>query len=228
MKLSKRMKKINASYDKTKLYTLSQAIDILKQNVSCKFDEGVDIAMNLNVDPKKSDQNIRGVVVMPHGTGKNVRIAVFAKGTIAEEAKSAGADIVGDAELVEMIQDGKMDFDVCIASPDMMASVGKVGKLLGPKGLMPNPKLGTVTSDVKQAIIRARKGQVEYRAEKAGVVHANICKSSFDKQKIVDNIKSFIDEVTKVRPVSVKGSYIKKISVSTTMGGSVTLDLSQL
>lgn len=227
MKISKRMKKVMESYDPAKLYGLTEAVNLIKKNANCKFDEGIDIAMNVNVDPKKSDQTLRGMVVMPNGTGKTVRIAVFAKAEKADEARAAGADIVGDADLVERIQSGNIDFDVCIATPDMMGSVGKVGKLLGPKGLMPNPKLGTVTPDLKSAIERARKGVVEYRAEKAGVVHANLCKASFSAEKIVENVKCFIDEITRARPASVKGTYVKSVFLSSTMGGSVRLDLSQ-
>lgn len=228
MKISKRMKKVASSYDCDKFYSLEEAIKIVKSIASCKFDESVDVAINANVDPKKADQNLRGVVVMPNGTGKTVRIAVFAKAEKAEEARAAGADIVGENDLVEQIQAGEINFDVCIATPDMMATVSKVGKLLGPKGLMPNPKLGTVTPDVKGAIDRARKGQVEYRAEKAGVIHASMCKVSFDADKIYQNTKHFIDEIFRVRPASVKGTYIKSAYLSTTMGGSVKLDLAKI
>lgn len=227
MSISKRMKKIAGLYDSAKSYSIAEAVEILKSFPKCKFDESIDVAVNLNVDPKKADQNLRGVVAMPNGTGKVVRIAVFAKGEKAIEAKDAGADIVGDADLADRIQAGDMDFDVCIATPDMMAFVGKVGKLLGPKGLMPNPKLGTVTTDVKGAIENIRKGQVEYRAEKAGVVHVSVCKSSFANDKIVQNIKYFLDEILRVRPASVKGTYMKSVHLSTTMGGGISIDLSR-
>lgn len=225
--ISKRMKKISAAYDHSAFYSLTDAINIVKSNATCKFDESVDLAINVNIDPKKADQNLRGIVVMPNGTGRSVKIAVFARAEKADEARAAGADIVGENDLVEAIQAGNIDFNVCIATPDMMAVVSKVGKILGPKGLMPNPKLGTVTMDIKNTIERARKGQVEYRAEKAGVVHASICRISFSEDKILENAKYFIDEILRVRPASVKGTYIKSAYLSSTMGNSVRLDLSK-
>lgn len=225
--ISKRIKKISAAYDHNAFYSLADAINLVKSNATCKFDESVDLAINVNIDPKKADQNLRGIVVMPNGTGRSVKIAVFARAEKADEARAAGADVVGENDLVEAIQAGNIDFNVCIATPDMMAVVSKVGKILGPKGLMPNPKLGTVTMDIKNTIERARKGQVEYRAEKAGVVHASICRVSFSADKILENAKYFIDEILRIRPASVKGTYIKSAYLSSTMGNSVRLDLSK-
>lgn len=227
-KIQKRIKAINASYDVNAFYTLDEAVTILKDSAKCKFDENIDIAVNLNVDPKKGDQYLRGVVSMPHGTGKTVKVAVFAKDKKADEARAAGADIVGDKELLDEIAHGKpFDCDVCIATPDMMVLVGKIGKILGPKGLMPNPKTGTVTFDVAKAIDTIKKGQVEYKTEKAGIVHAGVAKASFSKEAIKDNINAFLDEINRVRPASVKNVYIKSIFLSTTMGPSVKLSLAQ-
>lgn len=226
--VSKRMKKMNEGLDKEKFYSIVEALNVLKEKSSVKFDEGVDIAMNLGIDTKQSDQNIRGMVSLPHGTGKKCVVAVFAKGPKATEAKEAGADIVGDDDLVANILKSQINFDRCIATPDMMAMLGKVAKILGPKGLMPNPKLGTVTMDVKGAVEKAKAGQVEYRAEKAGVVHAGVGKLSFGVEKLSENIKTFIDAIQKAKPVTSKGTYIKKITLSTTQGVGLKIDLSDL
>ncbi len=226
--VSKKMKKMNEGLDKEKFYSIVEALNVLKEKSSVKFDEGVDIAMNLGIDTKQSDQNIRGMVSLPHGTGKKCVVAVFAKGPKATEAKEAGADIVGDDDLVANILKGQINFDRCIATPDMMAMLGKVAKILGPKGLMPNPKLGTVTMDVKGAVEKAKAGQVEYRAEKAGVVHAGVGKLSFGVEKLSENIKTFIDAIQKAKPATSKGTYIKKITLSTTQGVGLKIDLSDL
>lgn len=226
--ISKRMKKMNEGLDKDKLYSIVEALNLLKDKSSVKFDETVDIAMNLGIDTKQSDQNIRGMVSLPNGTGKKCVVAVFAKGPKATEAKDAGADIVGDDDLIANILKGQINFDRCIATPDMMASLGKVAKILGPKGLMPNPKLGTVTMDVKGAVEKAKAGQVEYRAEKAGVVHAGVGKLSFGVEKLTENIKTFIDAIQKAKPASSKGTYIKKVVLSTTQGVGLKIDLSDL
>jgi large subunit ribosomal protein L1 len=221
-KIGKRLKQANAAVDKNKVYSLTEAIKIIKANAKAKFDETIEISMNLNVDAKKAEQNIRGVIQLPHGTGKSYRVAVFAKGPKAEEAQKAGAEIVGAEDLMERIQAGNMDFDRCIATPDMMGLVGRVGKILGPRGLMPNPKLGTVTMDVAAAVKAVKGGQVEYRTEKAGIVHSGIGKASFNEKALLENINAFIDVVAKARPAGVKGTYIKKMSLSSTMGPGVT------
>ena len=207
--------------------SLDEAVSLVKSNASAKFDETIDIAINLGVDPKHADQMVRGVCALPHGNGKDVRVAVFARGEKAEEAKKAGADIVGAEDLMEAIQGGSIDFDRCIATPDMMAIVGRLGKVLGPRNLMPNPKVGTVTIDVEKAIKSAKSGEVQFKVEKSGVVQAGLGKVSFDKQKISENITAFIESVNKAKPSGAKGSYVKRISVSSTMGPSVTLDSSQ-
>ncbi|MDR1031667.1 MAG: 50S ribosomal protein L1 [Holosporales bacterium] len=227
-KLCKRLKKIHELIDFDHFYSLSEAIAVLKKGAPCKFDETVDIAVNLNIDPRKTEQNIRGMITMPNGTGKSVRVAVFAKGPKADEAKAAGADLIGADDLAESVSGGKIDFDVCIATPDMMGVVGKLGKLLGPKGLMPNPKLGTVTQDVATAVKSAKGGQVEYKLEKAGIIHAGICKLSFDATAIEGNIKAFLGAVLKAKPTGVKGSYLKRVSVSTTMGPGIQIDVSSV
>ena len=206
---------------------LDEAINLVKNNASAKFDETIEIAINLGVDPKHADQMVRGVCALPHGNGKDVRVAVFAKGEKGEEAKKSGADIVGAEDLMETIQGGVIDFDRCIATPDMMAIVGRLGKVLGPRNLMPNPKVGTVTTEVEKAVKLAKSGEVQFKVEKSGVVQAGLGKVSFDKQKISENITAFIESVNKARPAGAKGSYVKKISVSSTMGPSVTLDSGQ-
>ena len=207
--------------------TLGEAVDLMKDNASAKFDETVDIAINLGVDPKHADQMVRGVCSLPHGNGKDVRVAVFAKGEKAEEAKSAGADVIGAEDLMEIIQGGKVDFDRCIATPDMMAIVGRLGKVLGPRNLMPNPKVGTVTLDIEKAVKSAKSGEVQFKVEKSGVVQAGLGKVSFDKQKISENITAFIESVNKARPAGAKGTYLKRIAISSTMGPSVTLETGQ-
>ena len=207
--------------------SLDEAVTLVKNNASAKFDETIDIAINLGVDPKHADQMVRGVCALPHGNGKDVRVAVFAKGEKAEEAKKSGADIVGAEDLMETIQGGVIDFDRCIATPDMMAIVGRLGKVLGPRNLMPNPKVGTVTTEVEKAVKLAKSGEVQFKVEKSGVVQAGLGKVSFDKQKISENITAFIESVNKAKPAGAKGSYVKRISVSSTMGPSVTLDSGQ-
>jgi large subunit ribosomal protein L1 len=224
----KRMRAAAAQIDGNKFYTLSEAVVALKAAAKTKFDETVDVAMNLGVDPKQSDQQVRGVVAMPHGLGKTVRVAVFAKGDKAEAAKKAGADVVGADDLAEMIQKGEINFDVCIATPDMMMVVGKIGKILGPRGLMPNPKLGTVTPDVEKAVKAAKSGQVEFKLEKAAIVHAGVGKASFSEAAIADNIKAFVQAVSKAKPAGAKGTYIQKVSISTTMGPGIKLDINDV
>jgi len=205
--------------------TVEEAVALVKSNATAKFDETVEIAMNLGVDPRHADQMVRGVVALPNGTGKTVRVAVFARDAKAEEATAAGADVVGAEDLMEIVQGGKIDFDRCIATPDMMPVVGRLGKVLGPRNLMPNPKVGTVTMDVTAAVKAAKGGQVQFKVEKEGVVHAGVGKASFDEAKLVENIRSFIDAVSKARPTGVKGSYMKKIVISSTMGPSVTVSI---
>lgn len=214
----KRIKTALKNLNRDKVYPLSEAVKLVKSNANAKFDETVEISINLNVDAKKAEQNIRGVLSLPHGTGKVYKVAVFARGPKADEAKKAGADLVGADELVEQIQKGEILFDKCVATPDMMGVVGKVAKILGPRGLMPNPKLGTVTMDVSGALAAIKGGQIEYRTEKAGVVHSRVGKASFSENALVENIKALIDVVQKARPAGVKGTYIKKLSLSSTMG----------
>lgn len=227
-KPGKRITKLKESVDSLKVYPAAEAVKLLKANAKTKFDETFDVAINLYIDPKQSDQTVRGAVALPNGLGKNVRVAVFARGDKAEEAKKAGADIVGGDDLAEMIQKGEMNFDRCIATPDMMAVVGKVGKLLGPRGLMPNPKLGTVTPNVVDAVKAAKSGQVEFRLDKAGIVHAGLGKVSFSEEKILQNLSAFVGALVKAKPASVKGAFIKKISISSTMGPGIRVDASSL
>ena len=226
-KLTKRQKKFVA-VDRTKAYTVAEAVKLLKSNATTKFNESIDLSINLNVDPKYADQQVRGMTELPHGTGKSLRVAVFAKGPKAEEAKKAGADMVGAEDLLEIIQGGNTDFDRCIATPDLMPLVGRLGKVLGPKGLMPNPKLGTVTMDVTAAVKAAKGGSVEYRAQKEGIVHVGVGKASFDAKQIVENIRALMDAVVKAKPASSKGNYLKKAALSSTMGPGLKLDLSSL
>ena len=221
----KRIVNAYKTIDKTQAYALKEAVKIVKSNATAKFDETIDVAINLGVDPKHADQMIRGVCALPHGTGKTVRVAVLAQGEKADEAKAAGADIVGAENLVDSILSGKIDFDRCIATPDMM---GLAGRVLGPKGLMPNPKLGTVTTDVAGAVKKAKAGEVQYRVEKNGIVHAGIGKASFSEEQIYDNAKTFIDAILKAKPQSLKGNYLKKISLSSTMGVGIKVDSSAL
>jgi large subunit ribosomal protein L1 len=224
----KRIRKARETVDRAKLYPLDEAVKLIKGGASAKFDETIEIAMNLGIDPRKGDQNLRGVVDLPGGTGKAVRVAVFAKGDKAEEAKQAGAEFVGAEDLAEQIQNGETGFDRCIATPDMMAVVGRLGKVLGPRGLMPNPKLGTVTQDVAAAVQAAKGGQVEYRAEKEGIVHAGVGKASFSEEQIVENVRAFIDAINKAKPSGAKGTYIKSISLTSTMGPGIRIDPSAL
>ena len=205
-----------------------KAVELVKGNAKAKFDETVEIAMNLNIDPRKADQNLRGTVLLPHGTGKTLRVGVFARGDRAKEAAEAGADVVGAEDLAEKIQAGQIEFDRCIATPDMMALVGRLGKILGPRGLMPNPKLGTVTANVAEAVKAAKGGQVEFRAEKAGVVHAGIGKASFSAASLTENIKAFVGAINRAKPSGAKGTYIKKVSLSSTMGPGLKVELSSL
>jgi large subunit ribosomal protein L1 len=224
-KQSKRRQAALAAIDRDRIYPLAEAVALVKANAAAsKFDETIEIAMNLGVDPRHADQMVRGVVAMPNGTGKTMRVAVFARDAKADEAKEAGADLVGAEDLAEAIQNGESNFDRVIASPDMMGVVGRLGKVLGPRGLMPNPKLGTVTPDVSAAVKAAKAGEVQYRAEKAGVVHAGIGKASFDETKIVENAAAFIDAVRKARPTGAKGTYIRKITLSSTMGAGVAVE----
>lgn len=227
-KLPKRLRAVREQLDPTKVWSLEDAVVFLKKNATAKFDETIELAVNLGIDTKQSDQNVRGMVVLPHGTGKTIRVAVFAKGPKAEEAKKAGADVVGDEDLAAMIQKGDMPFERVIATPDMMGVVGKLGQILGPKGLMPNPKLGTVTMDVTAAVKAAKGGSVEYRAQKEGIVHVGVGKASFDAKQIVENIRALMDAVVKAKPASSKGNYLKKAALSSTMGPGLKLDLSSL
>ncbi|MZR31737.1 50S ribosomal protein L1 [Sneathiella litorea] len=228
VKLTKKQKVAADVIDREKFYPLDEAVEFIKSNATSKFDETVEIAMNLGVDPRHSDQMVRGVIQLPNGTGKSVRVAVFARGDKAEEATKAGADLVGAEDLMEKIQAGEMNFDRCIATPDMMAVVGRLGKVLGPRGLMPNPKLGTVTPNVADAVKAAKGGQVEFRAEKSGIVHAGLGKSSFTNEALSENIKAFVGAVAKSKPSGAKGTFIKKIAVSSTMGPGVKLEISDV
>lgn len=227
-KQGKRLRQAYEGVDVAKLYSLQDALALVKANAKVKFDETVDVAIRLGVDPKQSDQAVRGTVAMPNGLGKTIRVAVFARDAKAQEARDAGADIVGSDELVEMIQKGDMPFDRCIATPDMMAFVGRVGKLLGPRGLMPNPKLGTVTPNVADAVKAAKSGQVEFRVEKAGIVHAGVGKVSFADEALAENIRALIDALNKAKPATSKGTYLKKVYISSTMGVGVGVDVSLL
>ncbi|WP_291298143.1 50S ribosomal protein L1 [Elioraea sp.] len=224
----KRLEGLYQGFDPTRGYTLAEAVKLAKANAKAKFDETIEISMNLGIDPRHADQNVRGMLSLPNGTGKTLRVAVFAKGAKADEARTAGADIVGAEDLAEIVQGGKMDFDRCIATPDMMALVGRLGKVLGPRGLMPNPKLGTVTMDVKGAVSAAKAGQVEFRAEKAGIVHAGIGKASFPEEKLFENARAFIEAIQRAKPAGAKGTYVKKVAVSSTMGPGVKVDIASL
>lgn len=226
-KHGKRTTAARAAFADKRNVSVEEAIALVKANANAKFDETVDVALNLGVDPRHADQMVRGVVSLPNGTGKTMRVAVFARGAKAEEATAAGADIVGAEDLMETIQSGKIEFDRCIATPDMMPIVGRLGKVLGPRNLMPNPKVGTVTMDVKEAVEAAKGGQVQFKAEKAGVVHAGIGKASFTEAQLTENLKSFISAVQKAKPAGAKGTYMKAINVSSTMGPGVTVDVSK-
>ena len=224
----KRIRSARDGIERTKLYSLDEAIEMIKGKSSVKFDETVEVAMNLGVDPRHADQMVRGVVNLPNGTGRNVRVAVFARGDKADEARAAGADIVGAEDLVEQIQGGTIDFDRAIATPDMMALVGRLGKILGPRGLMPNPRVGTVTPDVTAAVKASKGGAVEFRVEKAGIVHAGVGKVSFGADAIAENIRAFADAVNKAKPSGAKGNYVKRIALTSTMGPGVKVDPSTL
>ena len=227
-KQAKRMAAVYKGLDSDKFYPLAEAVSLIKARANAKFDETVEVAMNLGVDPRHADQMVRGVVSLPHGTGKTVRVAVFARGAKAEEATAAGAELVGAEDLMEIIQGGQMDFDRCIATPDMMGVVGRLGKVLGPRGLMPNPKLGTVTMNVAEAVKAAKGGQVQFRVEKAGIVHGGVGRASFSEEQIAENIKAFVDAINKAKPSGAKGVYLKKISVSSTMGPGLKLAIADV
>jgi large subunit ribosomal protein L1 len=224
----KRTMKAREGIDRTKLYSIDEAVKLVKERATSKFDETIEIAMNLGVDPRHSDQMVRGVVNLPNGSGRAQRVAVFARGAKADEAKAAGADVVGAEDLVEKVNGGQIDFDRCIATPDLMPLVGRLGKVLGPRGLMPNPKVGTVTMDVTTAVKGAKGGSVEFRVEKAGIVHAGVGKSSFEAQKLVENIKAFADAVQKAKPPGAKGHFINRVAISSTMGPGVKVEPSTL
>ena len=224
-KIGKRTAASRKAFEGKTIVSVEEAVALIKSVATAKFDETLEIAMNLGVDPRHADQMVRGVVQLPNGTGKTVRVAVFARAAKADEAKAAGADIVGAEDLMEAIQGGKIDFDRCIATPDMMPLVGRLGKILGPRNLMPNPKVGTVTMDVKTAVEAAKGGEVQFKVEKAGVIHAGIGKVSFSDEKLAENVRAFVEAVTKAKPAGAKGAYLKKVSLSSTMGPGVALDL---
>ena len=224
-KVGKRLRSAREGLDRDQLYPLTDAVKMVKSNAKAKFDETIELAMNLGVDPRHADQMVRGTVQLPNGTGKSLRIAVFARDAKAEEAKAAGADLVGAEDLAETVQKGEIDFDRCIATPDMMAVVGRLGKILGPRGMMPNPKLGTVTPDVTSAVQAAKAGQVEFRVEKAGIVHAGVGKASFSEQQIEENVRAVIDAVVKAKPSGAKGTFVKRVALSSTMGAGVKIDV---
>lgn len=227
-KLAKRTQKLRDGLDAEKLYDLSDAVTMVKERATAKFDETIEVAMNLGVDPRHADQMVRGVVNLPNGTGRSVKVAVFARDAKADEAKAAGADIVGAEDLVEIVQSGQIEFDRCIATPDMMPLVGRLGKVLGPRGMMPNPKVGTVTNDITEAVSASKGGAVEFRVEKAGIVHAGVGKASFEPKAIEENIRAFTDAVSKAKPSGAKGNYIKRVAISSTMGAGVKIDPSSL
>jgi large subunit ribosomal protein L1 len=223
-KAGKRTRAAREGIDRKKLYDLPEAVKLVKESAGAKFDETVELAMNLGVDPRHADQMVRGVCQLPNGSGRSVRVAVFAKGEKADQAKAAGADIVGADDLAEMVQKGEIEFDRCIATPDMMPVVGKLGKVLGPRGLMPNPRVGTVTNDIEEAIKGAKGGQVEFRVEKAGIVHAGVGKASFSEQQLVENIQALVGSIVKARPAGAKGTFLKRMAVSSTMGPGVKIE----
>ena len=227
-KLTKKQKALEGKVDSTKLYAIGDALGIVKEAATAKFDESIDVAVQLGIDPKKSDQVVRGAVVMPNGTGKTKRVAVFAQGAKAEEAKAAGADVVGMEDLAEKVKAGQMDFDVVIASPDTMRIVGTLGQVLGPRGLMPNPKVGTVTPDVATAVKNAKAGQVQFRVDKAGIIHGTIGRRSFDSDKLAGNLRALIEALNKAKPASSKGIYLRKVAVSSTMGVGARVDIASV
>jgi len=227
-KLAKRVKTTREGIDRVKLYPLDEAVKMVKDRANAKFDETIEVAMNLGVDPRHADQMVRGVVALPNGSGRTVRVAVFARGAKAEEAKAAGADVVGAEDLVEKVTGGNIDFDRCIATPDLMPLVGRLGKVLGPRGLMPNPKVGTVTMDVAGAVKGAKGGSIEFRVEKAGIVHAGVGKASFATDKLVENIKAFADAVAKAKPSGAKGTFVHRVAISSTMGPGVKVEPSSI
>ena len=228
MATGKRLESAYEAIDREAFYALPEAVKLIKDRAQAKFDETIEIAMNLGIDPRHADQNVRGVVQLPNGTGKTTRVAVFARGDKAKEAERAGADIVGAEDLAEKVQAGTIEFDRCIATPDMMALVGRLGKVLGPRGLMPNPKLGTVTADVTAAVKAAKGGQVEFRAEKAGLIHAGIGKASFSEDALVENVKAFVGAINRAKPSGAKGTYLKKVCLSSTMGPGVKIEVASL
>ena len=227
-RIGKRLSKAHEGIEPGAAYQISEAVGMIKERAVARFDETVEIALNLGVDPRHADQMVRGVVELPHGTGKTVRVAVFARGPKADEAQQAGADVVGAEDLAKQIQDGKIDFDRCIATPDLMAVVSRLGKILGPRGLMPNPKLGTVTQDVGDAVAAAKRGQIQFRAEKAGIVHAGIGKASFAPDHLVENVRAFVDAVNRAKPSGAKGTYLKKVALSSTMGCGIRVEVSSV
>jgi large subunit ribosomal protein L1 len=227
-KSGKRLRKAYEAIDRDAFYGVDEAVKTIKERATAKFDETIEVSMNLGIDPRHADQNVRGVIMLPHGTGKSLRVAVFARGDKAQQALDAGADLVGAEDLAEKVQGGQIDFDRCIATPDMMAVVGRLGKVLGPRGLMPNPKLGTVTADVAEAVRAAKGGQVEFRAEKAGIIHAGVGKASFTEQALIENVKAFVGAISRAKPAGAKGTYIRKVSLSSTMGPGMKLEIGTL
>ena len=228
MAIGKRLKAAREGIDREKLYTIAEAIKMIKERAKSKFDETIEVSMNLGVDPRHADQMVRGVVSLPNGTGRTLRVGVFARGPKADEARAAGADVVGAEDLVEKVQNGEINFDRCIATPDMMPLVGRLGKVLGPRGMMPNPKIGTVTMDVTSAVKGAKGGSVEFRVEKAGIVQAGIGKASFSEEKLVENIKALADAVAKAKPAGSKGTYVQRVAVSSTMGPGIKVEPSSV
>ena len=224
----KRLAKAYEAIDRDAFYGIGDAVKMIKERANAKFDETIEIAMNLGIDPRHADQNVRGVVMLPHGTGRSLRVAVFARGERAKQAQAAGADLVGTEDLAEKVQAGEINFDRCIATPDMMAIVGRLGKVLGPRGLMPNPKLGTVTNDILEAVKAAKGGQVEFRAEKAGLIHAGVGRASFSEAALIENVKAFVGAISRAKPSGAKGTYIRKVSLSSTMGPGLKLDVASV
>ena len=227
-KLGKRLAAAVESIDREHLYDLADAVKMVKERATAKFDETIEIAINLGVDPRHADQMVRGVVQLPHGTGRSVRVAVFARGPKAEEAQEAGADVVGAEDLAERVQKGEIDFDRCIATPDTMPIVGRLGKILGPRGMMPNPKLGTVTQDVAQAVADAKSGSIQFRVEKAGIIHSGVGRASFSEEQLIENLRAFVGAITRAKPSGSKGTYLKRVALSSTMGPGVKVDVASL